>query len=84
MHKVIYIKPISPKRNTGSTPVWGFMRTKHEIGRLNGKDYLLVFDQLKNQQAIDVKYRNQWRWFLTVNNEYQGNFSTKKKALDSI
>lgn len=57
---------------------------KHEIGRLNGKGYSLVFDQRKNQQAVDIEYKNQWRWFLTVNGDYQGDFSTKTEALKSI
>ena len=57
------------------------MRTRHEIGRLNGKQYKLTYDQRKNQHAVDYKYRNGWRWFLTVDGYYQGDFRTRTAAL---
>lgn len=57
------------------------MRIRHEIGQLNGKRYKLIRDQRKNQHAVDYEYRNEWRWFLTVDGYYQGDFRTRTAAL---
>jgi len=57
------------------------LKQRHEIGRLNGRRYQLVYDQRKNQHAVDYKYRNEWRWFLIVDGFYQGDFRTKAEAL---
>ena len=59
----------------------GLMKTRHEIGRIDGKQYKLAYDQRKNQHAVDHKYRNEWRWFLTVDGDYQGDFRTRTEAL---
>ena len=59
-------------------------KKKSEIGVLQGTKYLIIHDKLKNQQACDDKYKEQWRWFLWINGEYIGDFSSKKKALDNI
>lgn len=60
------------------------MRTRCEIGRYNGKRYKLVHDQRKNQYGVDYKYRNEWRYFLTVEGEYIGDFRTKTEALSEV
>lgn len=57
------------------------MKIQHETGRLNGKQYKLVHDQRKDQDAVDYKYHNEWRWFLTVDGDYQGDFRTRTAAL---
>lgn len=60
------------------------MRTRHEIGRIGGKQYKLVYDRRKNQQAVDHEYRNEWRWFLWVEGYYHGDFKTKAEAYKDI
>ena len=60
------------------------MKYRCEIGRVNGLKYMLVHDKYKNQQAIDYKYENIWRWFLWIGGDYQGDFSQKKQAIEYI
>ena len=60
------------------------MKYRCEIGRLSGLKYTLVHDQYKNQQAIDYKYENLWRWFLFIEGDYQGDFGQKKQAIKHI
>ena len=51
---------------------------------IGGKRYKLRYDQYKNQQYIDHRYRNIWRWFLWVDGHYQGNFRLKREALEYV
>ena len=57
------------------------MRARHEIGVVNGKPYKLVCDKRKNQMACDHMYRNEWRWFLWIDSDYQGDYKTKVVAI---
>ena len=56
------------------------MKTKHELGRKNGKPYTLEYDKRKYQMACDYEHRNEWRWFLHVDGDYVGDFRTRKDA----
>ena len=55
-----------------------------EIGRRNGKRYKLTRDRLGNQQACDDRYQQNRRWFLTVEDEYVGNFRLKREAFEAM
>ena len=56
------------------------MKTRHEVGMIKNIKYVLVFDKRGHQQLCDDEYYNEWRWFLTVEDEYRGDFRTKKEA----
>ncbi|HDY87755.1 MAG TPA: hypothetical protein ENH82_06505 [bacterium] len=60
------------------------MKHKSEIGRINGEKYNLVYDKRGNQVACDYEYRNEWRWFLWINGDYEGDFRTKKEAFKHV
>jgi hypothetical protein len=55
-----------------------------ETGRNNGKYYKLIYDRRIRQQACDVKYCWQWRWFLWIGGNYEGDFKRKRDALNHL
>jgi len=57
------------------------MKTKTEIGRLNGHEYVLQYGRMCDVGGYEIKLR---RWFLTCDGEYVGDFATKQEAVDYL
>ncbi len=60
------------------------MHKKVEVGKIKGNSYSLVFDKYKNQQACDDAIAHKWAWFLSINNDYEGTFKTKREAVNLL
>ena len=63
---------------------------RNQVGCHRGLDYMLEYDQRKNQQACDPEHLNEWRWFLWFRNhscggwDYIGDFKRKADAIQRI
>jgi hypothetical protein len=52
-----------------------------EIGRHNRRDYRLRYDRLCAVLVVESKAR---AWHLFIEGEYEGNFPTKREALEHL
>lgn len=60
-------------------------KARHIVGQENGKSYTLVFQTYSAQgMAVDDRYANTWRWFLTIDGDYIGDFDSKSRAVSQI
>ena len=56
----------------------------HQVGVENGVKYTLTYQKRIHQMACDTEYHNEWRWWLTVEGEYIGDFRTKTEAMTYV
>lgn len=58
----------------------GKRKEVHEVGMVGGRKYVLVHARRIDQQVVASFCPKEWRWWLTVEGEYQGDFKTRKEA----
>ena len=60
-------------------------RERHIVGIDGDVRYTLTYQTYQSKGvAVDPKWSNSWRWFLSVDDEYVGDFLTKGDALSVL
>lgn len=56
-------------------------KERHEIGCYDGLHYQLVYCRMCDYGAWDSKT---WRWFLSIEGDFKGDFQTKKEVMEYL
>ena len=59
-------------------------KQRHYVGQHNGMKYTLVRNQRGNQMACDPGYQKEWCWYLSIEDEYVGEFGLFSEAMDFL